>query len=55
MFSLNASLLLWPYNQSLFTHSKHEKQIRQTQTFTLMSFKKYVGDGPREKELKVAL
>lgn len=42
-----------PCNQS-FSLSKHEKQIRQTQTFILMSFKKYVGDSLREKELKIA-
>lgn len=41
-----------PCNQSPFTPSKHEKQIRQTQTFILMSFKKYVGVGLRELELR---
>ena len=42
-----------PCNQS-FSPSKHEKQTRQTQTLILMSFKKYMGDGLREKELKIA-
>lgn len=43
-----------PCNQS-FPPSKHDKQIKQTQTFILMNFQKYMGDGLREKELKIAL
>lgn len=44
-----------PCNQSPFSPSKHEKQIRHTQTSILMSFKNYVGDGLREKGFKIAL